>query len=82
MSGGGSRREVNTQTVLQETDLDAVVPHGDSQLKSALKQSASGDGATVPKETEIGSDEVTAKIGTTTQEDGSRDLAGPEDHDQ
>ena len=80
MSGGGSKKEVNTQTVgtvLQETDLDAVIPRGDSQLKSALKQGAGEATATgAPKETDIGKDEVTA------QEDGAKDHEVPEDHEQ
>ena len=53
---GGSKKEVNTRTVstvlLHETDLDAVIPHGDSPLKSALKQSEGEAGAAVPKQTE------------------------------
>ena len=82
MSAGGSKKEVNTQTVgtvLQETDLDAVIPQQGEPLKSALKQSAGEVTATgAPKETDIGKDEVNA------QEDGAKDHADPvpEDLDQ
>ena len=82
---GGSKREVNTQTVgtvLQETDLDAVVTQGEP-LKSALKQSGGDAGAAVLNQTETVKDEVTMTMETTTtQEVGAKENADPEDHEQ